>query len=320
MFSRKSLRKGLEGFLSRHREQRHLRHSNCGERSVFESHFTKLNLQECFRPTIGPGPNENDLAEAFGPGPQIKAIQFFARQVNFADKAVLEVGGALPAPVVLDRLAVKNWVAVNFFGWDKGRALPANCWPLSSATAQLSRNERYLVFDGRAEEMSESFNSRFDLVCSINAFEHIHNIWKTLEKLYCALKPGGLLLATFSPVWPGKTGHHVWISPDQNFNTFSLLPDYIHLLYSKQKCRNIVMAAYGPDIADKFIQRAFFEPVINRLFVEDFVESLETGPFEYWKLDPWGVETNDALLERLHAMVGRRCFAQGLNLLAQRTF
>jgi SAM-dependent methyltransferase len=92
---------------------------------------------------------------------------------------------------------------------------------LKSASAKLLSAAVYQVFDGKAEDLPPCFFEGFDVICSINAFEHIHNIWKTLDKLYFSLKPGGVLVAVSSPIWPGRIGHHVWINKDFNFGKFA---------------------------------------------------------------------------------------------------
>jgi hypothetical protein len=66
------------------------------------------------------------------------------------------------------------------------------------------------------------------------------------------------------------------------------------------------------------MQKEFFDPVINRLFVEDYVEAFEASPFEYWNLDPWGLQRDPAMLHELKNSIGNRTFADGLSLIAQR--
>jgi ubiquinone/menaquinone biosynthesis C-methylase UbiE len=48
----------------------------------------------------------------------------------------------------------------------------------------------------------------FDIVISQNAFEHIPYPAKALSECIRVLKPGGLLFATFDPVWTADSGSH----------------------------------------------------------------------------------------------------------------
>ena len=49
----------------------------------------------------------------------------------------------------------------------------------------------------------------FDLVGSDAVFEHVRNLSSVLDEFHRVLRPGGLLYATFGPLWFGWGGDHV---------------------------------------------------------------------------------------------------------------
>ncbi len=62
---------------------------------------------------------------------------------------------------------------------------------------------------GNLEDLSQFPDASFDLISSDAVFEHVRDIPKVLEQFHRILKPGGLLYATFGPLWFGWGGDHV---------------------------------------------------------------------------------------------------------------
>ncbi len=48
----------------------------------------------------------------------------------------------------------------------------------------------------------------FDLVYSLATFEHVHDLQRAVQQIHRVLRPGGLLIANWSPIWNGFDGHH----------------------------------------------------------------------------------------------------------------
>jgi ubiquinone/menaquinone biosynthesis C-methylase UbiE len=57
--------------------------------------------------------------------------------------------------------------------------------------------------------LSEISDSSFDLVGSDAVFEHLRNLPEVLSEFYRILRPGGIVYATFGPLWYAYGGDHV---------------------------------------------------------------------------------------------------------------
>lgn len=62
---------------------------------------------------------------------------------------------------------------------------------------------------GNLEDLGQFPEASFDLVSSDAVFEHVRDIPKVLAQFHRILKPGGVLYATFGPLWYGWGGDHV---------------------------------------------------------------------------------------------------------------
>lgn len=58
-------------------------------------------------------------------------------------------------------------------------------------------------------QMNDFSDASFDVVSSDAVFEHVRNLQEVLIEFYRILRPGGVLYATFGPLWFGWGGDHV---------------------------------------------------------------------------------------------------------------
>lgn len=94
--------------------------------------------------------------------------------------------------------------------------------------------------DGRVQLMaldaadSGLESSSFDRVVSQASFEHFHNLPEALDEAHRLLKPDGLLVSAFGPIYSGHNGHHLWTSINGNLYTYvnTPLPPWCHLYMS----------------------------------------------------------------------------------------
>lgn len=69
--------------------------------------------------------------------------------------------------------------------------------------------ERFRLESGDARHLPYEDNT-FDIVFSLATFEHINGISETLAEIRRVLKPRGKFYTTFSPIWTGVVGNHVY--------------------------------------------------------------------------------------------------------------
>jgi ubiquinone/menaquinone biosynthesis C-methylase UbiE len=84
----------------------------------------------------------------------------------------------------------------------------------------------------------------FDVVVSLNAFEHIPKPLVALREVLRVTKEGGLVYLTFDPVWTADNGNH--------FHHFVPEP-WAHLLYSTEEfSRRMISAGAGENLTHEF--------------------------------------------------------------------
>jgi SAM-dependent methyltransferase len=109
--------------------------------------------------------------------------------------------------------------------------------------------------------------SAYDLILSLDAFEHVVEIERCLQKAYHCLRPGGSLVTLFGPLWLSPYGAHMW--------GFTPVP-WVHLLFPESVVMRLRRERYRPDEpADRY------ESIIghlSRMTVERFHRSaVEAG-------------------------------------------
>lgn len=109
----------------------------------------------------------------------------------------------------------------------------------------------------------------FDLIVSVAAFEHIPSPDKCLEEIKRVLKPKGLFMTTFAPVWTGIVGHHCehWVE-----DTVRVIPPWGHLYLSFDEMLQYLEKTEGIDSerAKYMCDTIYLDPIINRIDVKRF--------------------------------------------------
>jgi len=86
----------------------------------------------------------------------------------------------------------------------------------------------FLETDARALVFKDS---TFDVVLSINAFEHIPDTTRALAEAVRVTKPGGHLLISFDPIWTADTGSHFFHRVPEPWGHLVRTPEqYGHLM------------------------------------------------------------------------------------------
>ena len=119
-----------------------------------------------------------------------------------------------------------------------------------------------------------------DCLLSISTFEHFLRPDLVLGEMFRVLRPGGVALLSFEPIWTAPTGHHL-----HHFGAISkFVPLWSHLFLSEGHMREILMRAEWPADApisrDEALRWIYHENGINRLSVRQLRAVFESSSFE----------------------------------------
>lgn len=81
-------------------------------------------------------------------------------------------------------------------------------------------------------------SAQFDIVFSLDAFEHVTDSLGCLRKAHQVLRPGGLLATLFGPLWYSPNGGHM--------GGFTPIP-WVHLLFPERAVLKVREEKYRPD-------------------------------------------------------------------------
>jgi len=262
------------------------------------------------------------------------------KALGFEGKDILEVGGSLPKAYVFAQLKARSWSCVespeyalfnkdqpNFsLNKNKGSNMPniSECTETGFKDTKLPQGQ-YNLFYANIEDLPEEHFSRYDLVFSIAAFEHIHKFPQALDKMYMALKPGGKLFAMFSPIWSAHNGHRLPDIRDKYGKLFnysdSPIPAWGHLIMRPADLCQYLYRFTDKETADLMVYHVYNSPQINRFFTEDYMRFFRQSRFKIIKMeDTFFCKTQDktqAILEGLYP--GRSRFTNnGMQVILER--
>jgi SAM-dependent methyltransferase len=101
------------------------------------------------------------------------------------------------------RLKPRRVVGIDWFSY-------ARAWELwQRRYLQIAPKVEVLFAQADLARMSDFPDASFDLIASDAVFEHLKNLPDVLAEFHRILRPGGVLYATFGPLWYGYGGDHV---------------------------------------------------------------------------------------------------------------
>ena len=123
-------------------------------------------------------------------------------------------------------------------------------------------------------------DASFDCLLSISTFEHFHHPDRVLAEMFRVLKPDGVALVSFEPIWTCSYGHHL-----HHLGAVSdLVPPWSHLFLTKEQMHELL--ARQPWPADAAVDLAgvlewtYRGEGINRLDIRQLKAFFEKSPFE----------------------------------------
>jgi len=249
------------------------------------------------------------LKGAYELGYQVDFLSHINTACSLEGKRVLEVGGTnLPRGLVMGEFGAKQWVGIEPFGTEDPRQRNQHyrseqIFSVDDDPAKILAAD-YAIVDGDVKKLR--LVDHFDVVVSIAAFEHVLRFGTMLDRVYDALCPGGHLESLYMPIWPCPNGHHLWGIKDKagveyNFGSY-IIPPWGHLLMNPPQLRAYLLTKTDPDCADDIVHFTYHDPVINRLFIEDYAAYLDASRFTTKALVKLGqVEIPDWVQTRLTA-------------------
>jgi SAM-dependent methyltransferase len=236
----------------------------------------------------------------------------FCDQVDFAGKDVLEIGGwNLPEELTLELAGANSWVCVDMIGSQSG-FYQKQRFPHLRDTRILSFDEAresignpgHHVLNGDATKLPGWMSDRFDIVISFAVLEHVLNLPLFLGKCHDALRPDGVMLARFGPIWSCHVGHHAWVSQELNFYDPGAIGPWGHLLFTPPEMyRRLERQGVPPGQAATAVEQLYTSSRINRLFAEDYAEFFRLSPFRSFDMEMrWGKAPDEETQRRLEVL------------------
>lgn len=205
--------------------------------------------------------SQDPLADRLNPWVR-QALDLAQREAGFAGKDVLEVGGAVPREPALSTGA-RSWR--GFYLGAQNQAAPG--YEIRSA-------------DARAIPWPDA---SFDLAFSSCAFEHIQELPRALAEIRRVLRPGGVLVTSFAPIWSSAIGHHLWGQLDDGRRVHFLdpiVPLFGHLLLEEAELEWFLARTVGAGAARRFSEMVFRHGHVNRLFEEQYRAAFAAAGFD----------------------------------------
>jgi len=204
--------------------------------------------------------NQYGFNDARGGTPHAKYVGYAQATVGLTGKRVLEVGGCSP-PAVIAAYRPLAWHCVNL------DSMAVDSFNRQATEAGLS--------DARANVGSAAdfrVEGPYDVVYSINAFEHIKPLDAALHRMAEALRQGGHLFSLFGPIWSCDVGHHLSIATETEIFHFNdgVLAPWEHLTSTPDQMLQRLAQKYGGSTAARIVEFVYTFPDLNRLTESDF--------------------------------------------------
>ncbi len=174
---------------------------------------------------------------------------------------MLEVGGCTP-PTEIVKYRPARWDAANLD---------------AKAVESFNDRRRPLGLSGAAAVRDASqfdMGRKYDVVYSINAFEHIKPLPRAVDCMRNSLASGGKLFALFGPIWSGDVGHHLSVMTEAGELHFNdgVLDPWEHLTATPEQMHARLEKKYRKAPADRVIEFVYRFPDLNRVFEHEFLD------------------------------------------------
>ncbi len=173
-----------------------------------------------------------------------KDCQMLRAQFDFKEKVVLDLGCGGGD---MTRYIAAKYEPKEIVGIDRR--------PLGG------KGERFSLESGDARHLPFEDNT-FDIVFSWATFEHIDGISETLSEVRRVLKPRGRFFTTFSPIWTGVVGNHVYCAEINKSIQGGCVHDE-NILYGIPAWGHLYMSA--DELAEHLAKQDFSDEIIKKI-------------------------------------------------------
>ena len=227
-----------------------------------------------------------NFQDNFGLSYHLHYLDICQQKILLKDLDVLEIGGALPASLVIDHLGCNSWTSVEAPSYDEELGKANQFHRNHQDKERLSElKKQYSHYYCNVEDLEDEHHNQYDLIFSIACFEHINRLPLALNKMLQCLKPSGKLFTMHSPIWSAHDGHHLPIDVPKRFDRSLNHQNYIfkpwgHLLQSRKTTFKDISQRFDTEFAEEIIYNTYNSNHINRYFSEDYKIIFESSEFE----------------------------------------
>jgi len=234
------------------------------------------------------GLNPEQLAhyqQAFNLSYHLNYLEVCRQRIPLHGLDVLEVGGAMPASLVIDQLGCNSWTGVEAPSYDEELGEANQFHRNAGDRDQQQRHQgRYRHLYLNIEEIPNDHYGQYDLIFSIACFEHIARLPLALEVMHRCLRPGGNLFTMHSPIWSAFDGHHLPVGIPERFDRNDpdrkqIFAPWGHLLQTRQQTYQDICTRFDREFAEEIIYYTYNSNHINRYFSEDYLSVFQASTF-----------------------------------------
>lgn len=254
-----------------------------------------------------------------------QATEYLIRVLDMLDdayglkgKMVADIGGSNISPEIAAYYGIQKMVCVDpvtrwysDLGYDIQETRYAELDLVSNEQFRHAWDSKsYFIVDEPAENLTEEYYSKFDIVVSMSTFEHVDSVEKTMNNIYNMLNPGGVMFASYEPVFSCAKGHHVWINEELCFAKLPEL-DFFHLKYTYDEAKEFLKGFDKFDgYVDTILEQAYHSHVINRKTFHQHMDEISRSRFHNYVIDYWyrDCEPEKEDLERIRRRFGEQRF------------
>lgn len=165
------------------------------------------------------------------------------------------------------RLKPKEIVGIDLFSYSRAW----NMW--AHRFKDIAPGVLTSFSQGNLEDLHQFPDASFDLISSDAVFEHVRDLPKVLAQFHRVLKPGGVLYATFGPLWYGWGGDHV-----SGYD--SLLSGFNHLILESARYKKY-LDGMGQQKHSEHDGRTWIDnDLFSRLKPHEYLEYLDAAGFK----------------------------------------